>query len=105
MRILLDESVPAPLRLLLSDHECITVQERGWTGTKNGDLLRLAAAEFDLFITSDQGIFYQQNLASIAIAILQLSTNDIGRIRAATAALESAVKATTPNTFRELKIS
>ncbi len=104
MRILLDESVPSPLRLLLPEHECISVQQRGWKGSKNGDLLRLAAAEFDLFLTSDQGILYQQNLASVRIAILQISTNDVGRIRTAAAALQSAVAATKPNQFQELVI-
>ena len=75
MRILLDECVPWPLKELLAEYECTNVQGRGWTGIKNGELLRLAAGEFDLFITSDQGIRYQQNLASFGIAILQLSTN------------------------------
>ena len=48
---------------LLVGHECTTAQKRGWGGLRNGDLLRLAEADFDLFITSDQNIRYQQNLA------------------------------------------
>jgi hypothetical protein len=55
MRILLDECVPWPMRRLLTGHECTTAQKRGWGGVKNGDLIRLAEGEFDLFITSDQG--------------------------------------------------
>jgi len=62
VRILLDECVPWPMRQLLSGHECINVQKQGWKGTKNGALLALAAKEFDLVITSDQNIRYQQNL-------------------------------------------
>jgi len=62
MRILLDECVLWPMRRLLTGHECTSVQKRGWTGTKNGALLALAASEFDLFITSDQNMRYQQNL-------------------------------------------
>jgi len=50
------------MRRLLTGHECTSVQKRGWTGTKNGALLALAASEFDLFITSDQNVRYQQNL-------------------------------------------
>jgi predicted nuclease of predicted toxin-antitoxin system len=72
MRILLDECVPWPMRELLSDHECTTAQKRGWGGVKNGRLLQLADAEFELFITSDQNIRYQQNLAGQRIPILEL---------------------------------
>jgi hypothetical protein len=60
---------------LLSSHSCSTVQNKGWGGIKNGDLLQRAEDEFDLFITSDQNIRYQQNLAVPRIAILELSTN------------------------------
>jgi len=65
------------MRHLLSGHECTNVQKQGWKGTKNGGLLALAANEFDLFITSDQNIRYQQNLLGSTIAVLELSTNDI----------------------------
>ena len=54
MNILLDECVPRPLRKLLADHTCRTAQEMGWKSVKNGELLTLAEAQFDLFITSDQ---------------------------------------------------
>jgi hypothetical protein len=80
------------------------VCSRGWTGIKNGELLRRAVSEFDLFITSDQGIRYQQNLVSVGIAILQLSTNDIHRIRAGTAAIRSAIAAIRKDEFHELMI-
>jgi hypothetical protein len=62
---------------LLTGHECSTAQQRGWGGMKNGDLLRLAEGQFDLFITSDQNIRYQQNLAGRRIPILELSTNKL----------------------------
>ncbi len=83
MRILLDECVPWPMHRLLDGHECTTAQKRGWGGIKNGDLLRLAEGEFDLFITSDQNIRYQQNMAGRCIPILELSTNDLRRIQVA----------------------
>jgi len=76
MKILLDECVPWPMHRLLTGHDCTTAQKRGWGGISNGDLLQLAETEFDLFVTSDQNIRYQQNLAHRAIAILELSTND-----------------------------
>ena len=89
---------------LLPGHECTTAQRRGWGGLKNGDLLQQAEGKFDLFITSDQNIRYQQNLAGRLIAILELSTNDIGRIRAAAALLQAAVDTIRPGEFRHLDI-
>jgi hypothetical protein len=66
VKILLDECVPSPLRKLLVGHECHTAQEMGWKSIKNGDLLALAEDKFDLFITADQGLAYEQNLRSAA---------------------------------------
>ena len=54
--MLLDECVPRTLRRELPGHEVKTVAEMGWSGTKNSALLRLAAAEFDVFLTVDQGL-------------------------------------------------
>lgn len=104
MRILLDESVPAPMQSLLGNHSCITVKVRGWSGIKNGDLLQRAEAAFDLFITSDQNIRYQQNLAERRIAILELSTNDIDRIRASASLIQSALLEIKPNELRRVNI-
>ena len=70
MRILLDESVPARLGALLVGHRSISVQKRGWAGIENGRLLTLAASEFDVLLTADQGIEFQQNLDRLPIAIL-----------------------------------
>jgi len=63
MKVLLDECVPWPIHRLLVGHECRTAQQKGWGGIKNGQLLQLAEAEFELFITADQNLRYQQNLA------------------------------------------
>lgn len=75
MKILFDECVPLPLARQLDGHECISVQRCGWGGAKNGELLRLAETQFELFLTADQNIYYQQNLTGRRIAILILSTN------------------------------
>ena len=72
MRILLDESLPRSLAQELSGHEVQTVQSRGWAGLKNGELLRLATAEFQAFLTGDQNLEYQQNMGGLAIAVLVL---------------------------------
>ena len=54
MRILLDESLPRRLRRTFAGHEVVTVVEAGWSGVENGELLRLAATRFDLFVKADQ---------------------------------------------------
>ena len=104
MKILLDECVPWPMHRLLTGHTCSTVQGKGWGGIKNGDLLRRAEGEFNLFITSDQNIRYQQNLLGRRIAIVELSTNDISRIEAAKSLIEDAIEKILPNEFRQLNI-
>ena len=72
MKVLLDECVPRKLRRELSEHEVLTVTERGWSGIKNGKLLALAEAEFDVFLTVDQNLKYQQNLKAFSIGIILL---------------------------------
>lgn len=104
MRILLDECVPWPMHKLLSGHDCITAQKRGWGGVENGELLRLVEGEYDLFITSDQNVRYQQNLTGPKVAILELSTNDLHRIHAAASAIQDAINAIQPAAFLHLSI-
>lgn len=72
MRVLLDESVPRKLALELTGHVTQTVQKRGWAGLKNGQLLRAASGEFDIFLTGDRNLEYQQNTAALPIAIIVL---------------------------------
>jgi predicted nuclease of predicted toxin-antitoxin system len=104
MKILLDECVPWPLHKLLADHTCKTAQQCGWGGITNGELLHLAEKDFDLFITSDQNIRYQQNLANRQIAILELSTNDLRRIQSAADLITAAITSLQPREFRRLEI-
>lgn len=78
MRILLDECVPRPLRRELSAHQVRTVTEMGWAGKRNGELLKLIIGyPFDVFLTVDQNLRYQQNLrkAGIAVIVLVALTN------------------------------
>jgi hypothetical protein len=72
MKVLLDECVPRKLRRELTGHEVVTVTEHGWSGVKNGELLALAEAEFDLFLTVDRNLKYQQNLKTFNIGIILL---------------------------------
>ena len=83
MRVLLDECVPRKLRSELPGHDVKTVAEMRWAGTKNGALLQRAASEFDVLLTVDQGIPYQQNLVGLPLAliIVKAPSNDIKDLR------------------------
>ena len=71
MRILLDESLPRDLAALLVGHAAVTVRDAGWSGVKNGKLLLLAATKFDVFVTADRNIEFQQNLSALPISIVR----------------------------------
>lgn len=98
MRVLLDECVPRKLRLDLPGHDARTVAEMGWSGTKNGPLLRRAAQEFDVFVTVDQGIEYQQNLVGVdlAVVVMVAPSNDIDDLRPLMSRVRDAVEQTAP---------
>lgn len=100
MKILLDECVPWTLRTLLPECECKTAKYCGWGCFTNGELLRLAESEFDLFITADRNLRYQQNLKGRKLAILELSTNDLRRIEAAASEFRSIVGSLLPTEYR-----
>jgi len=71
MRVLLDENVPRKLkRAFALIYDIATVQEHGWSGVLNGELLRRADAEFEAFVTLDRGIEYQQHLTDLSIRIV-----------------------------------
>ena len=105
MRVLFDQGTPAPLRQGLPLHTVETAHERGWATLRNGDLLQAAEnAGFDLMITTDQKLRYQQNLAERHIAIIVLSTTSWPRIRAVTDAVASAVARCATERFIEISI-
>lgn len=70
MHILIDECLPKKLKRELTGHTAFTVQERGWAGMKNGELLQRAEKEFNVWVTADQNIEYQQNLKQFDIAVV-----------------------------------
>ena len=72
MKLLLDECLPYARKRLLRGHECVTVQEMGWSSKTNGELLTLAEGSFQALVSMDQGIEHQQNLRGRRIALLIL---------------------------------
>lgn len=76
MKVLLDECLPRRLKHDLPDHNVATVPEMGWAGIKNSALIRLAETSFDIFVTTDQNLPYQQNLSSAKLAVISLVAKD-----------------------------
>jgi hypothetical protein len=77
MKLLLDECIDRKLAREFVGYEIKTVPQMGWAGTKNGQLLALVEKEFDVFITVDRNLSFQQNLShfNIAVVVLQASSN------------------------------
>jgi len=73
LKILLDEFVDCGLADHLSAHDVATVPGMGWAGIKNGELLRLAEREFDIFLTTDRSLPFQQNLSGMKMAVVVLA--------------------------------
>ena len=73
MRLLLDECLPRRLKRLLPGHEVSTVPEMGWAGVQNGQLLSLMEPAFDVFVTIDANLRYQQNLSGRDLSLIVLS--------------------------------
>jgi len=75
VRVLFDQGTPVPLRASLLHHEVSTAHEQGWSTLKNGALLDVAEQEpFEVFVTTDSNLNYQQNLAARRIAIVVLTS-------------------------------
>ena len=90
------------MRRFLPGHPVATAYERGWANISNGNLLRVAESEFDVFVTTDQNLGYQQNLTGRQLAILVLPTTRWPEIREHAAKLVVAVEVIKPGEYREL---
>ena len=103
MRILIDESLPRYTKRLLSGYEVTTVQEMGWTGTKNGKLLALAEGRFDAFLTADKNLRYQQNLTGRTLAIVVFPSNRLSIVKTLEARLKICLSTINAGQIVELK--
>ena len=105
MLVLFDQGTPVPLRRLLTQHEVATAYERGWAQLQNGSLLDVAEAEgYELLVTTDTNLRYQQNLASRRIAIVVLTTTSWPRIQRAIDLVVQAVDSAVPGGYFEIAI-
>ena len=105
MKILFDQGTPAPLRRNLAGHSVDIAHERGWSNLSNGDLLDAAEREgYQLLITTDQNLRYQQNLAGRQIAIVVLLSTSWPRIQRRVDDIKAAVEAATLGDYTEIPI-
>lgn len=105
MKVLLDECTPRLLQRQLPEFDIATVQELGWTGIKNGELLRLAENEFHVFITSDKNLRYQQNLSGSSLAIIELPSNQVPVVSLLVSKLREVLKVIKAGEFVEIPLS
>ena len=105
MRVLLDECVPRALRHELFGHGVKTVAEVGWAGVKNGELLRLAAGQFDLLLTVDRSLEHQQNFAGVLLAVIVVhaSSNDVTMLRPLMPAVLAAIPEARPGMVMHIR--
>lgn len=100
MRVLLDENIPHALRNFLPNHETWTAAYAGLAGLKNGELLRAASeARFEVLITADKTLRYEQNLAGRTIAIVLLSANAWQLIKPHVASITAAIDSASAGSF------
>ena len=105
MRILFDHGTPSGIAESLAGHEVTEAMERGWDTISNGELLKVAeAAGFDVLLTTDKRIRYQQNLASRKIAILVLGNSTWPVVRLYLDRIAASVNEATPGSYAEVEI-
>ena len=102
MRILFDQGTPVPLKLHMTGHMVSTAYEQGWAALSNGDLLAQAEKAFDLLVTTDQNLRYQQNLTGRKLAIIVLPTTSWPQIEKHTAEVIAAISSIKPGDYKEV---
>ncbi len=105
MKLLFDQGTPVPLRRFLPDHSVETAYEKGWNDIQNGELLARAEAEgFDVLVTTDQNLRYQQNLSKRRISIVVLLTTSWPRIKAQAETIKQIIDNLPPGSYLEIPI-
>jgi hypothetical protein len=104
MTILFDENVPAPLRKHPEPHQVTTVQEQGWAGISNGDLVLRTNGVFDVLLLADKNLRYQQNLANRQVALFELPTNRWPALQMMLPRIRQAVNAATPGSYTSIEL-
>jgi hypothetical protein len=104
VKVLFDQNVPRNLRIHLTGHEVLTAANMDWQELENGDLLKAAEfGGFDVFITCDQSLRYQQNLIDRKIAIIELTKNNWPSIQPYVAQIKRTVDASTEGEYHTIE--
>ncbi len=105
MKVLLDECLPKKLKHEITAETVRTVPEAGWAGRQNGELLKLAEKDFDVLLTNDQNIEYQQNIEDfdLAFIVVVAATNDIADLLPLVPLVNEALKTIRPGTIEYVK--
>jgi hypothetical protein len=105
MRVLFDQGTPLPIRAHLDQHEVLTASQQGWSTLKNGDLLSVAeAAGFEVLLTTDKNLRYQQNLDGRKIAVLVLGRQQWPQVQRYIQRVVEAVNTAVIGTYFEIDI-
>ena len=105
MRVLFDQATPVPIRTFLIGHTVRTAAQQHWDTLKNGDLLSAAeAAGFEVFLTTDKNMRYQQNLAGRTIAVVVIGVQQWPALEPHVTLVVAAVNVAMPGSFTEVDI-
>lgn len=104
MKVLLDENLDHRLRKYLGTHDIFTVTYKGWAGLKNGELLRAAEADgIEVFLTGDQTLVYEHNLAGRQLAVVALSSIELPILKNNLPAIVAAIESAFPGSFQTVE--
>jgi hypothetical protein len=106
LKILFDQGVPVPLRDQLNGHNIYTTFELNWSSLSNGELISIAEQQgFDIFLTTDKNLKYQQNLSQRTIGIVVLSTTSWPRIQKCISKIQLVIDSISIGSYEEILIS
>ena len=101
-KVILDENLPVDLRLSLAEFEVVTVHYMGWSGISNGDLVNLIDGRFDVFVTGDKKLRYQQNLASRKVAIVELPFTRLASLMPFLEGIKTAIRNAATGSYTQI---
>jgi hypothetical protein len=104
LKVLLDENLPHKLRQSLTGHDVRSFAHMGWSGEKNGELLKLREAEgLDVLVTGDQNLVYRQSITDRHIAVVNLDTLDLNALRKVAGRIVDAISRAMPGSFQVIE--
>lgn len=101
--VILDENLPIDLRHLLTEFSVATVLYLGWSGIQNGELIGLIDGQFDVFITGDKKLRYQQDLSNRQIAIIELPNTRLAEIEGCLSDVLDAIRSAAPGSYTQIR--